>query len=174
MPFVCWLLGWSDTALAELPSDLAQGIAILSEYKSSAEQHARLLAGLAAAHDITKENYRAGQSLYAEAKAAFDGWIDQLIFEVQSPKTAGLSLQYDTMQEKAQSKGDAFVKFVRQQFLGDGRRGETAEVLKSVFASMKEVGQSIWKGVTHINGVDRTQVINQLQAYKWSPFQRLE
>jgi hypothetical protein len=78
------------------------------------------------------------------------------------------------MQEKAQSKGDAFVKFVRQQFLGDRRRGETADVLKSIFASMKEVGQSIWEGVTHVSGPDRAQVIEQLQGYKWSAFQRLE
>jgi hypothetical protein len=168
------LLGGSAIALTELPSALAQGIGILAQYKSSAEQHALLLVGLAAADDITKENYRTGQSLYAEAKAAFDGWIDQLIFEVQSPKTAGPSHQYDRMQEKAQSKGDAFVKFVRQQFLGEGRRGETADVLKNVFASMKEVGQSIWKGATHVGGPDRTQVIEQLQGYKWSPFQRLE
>ena len=76
------------------------------------------------------------------------------------------------MQEKAQSKGDAFVTFVRQQFFG--RRGEAADVLKSVFASMKEVGQSIWKGVTHVSGPDRTQVIEQLQGYKWSAFQGLE
>jgi hypothetical protein len=168
------LLGWSATALAELPPDLAKNIGILSDYKSSAEQHARILVGLAAAEDITRENYRTGQSLYAEAKAAFDGWIDQLTFEVQSPKTGGLSRQYDTMQQKAQSKGDAFVNFVRQQFMGDRRRGETADVLKSVFASMKEVGQSIWEGVTRGSVPDRTELIEQLQAYKWSSFQRLE
>jgi hypothetical protein len=160
--------------VAELPSDLAQGIATLSEYKSSAEQHARILVGLAAAHDITTKNYRTGQSLYAEAKAAFDGWIDQLIFEVQSSKTGGLSRQYDTMQEKAQRKGDTFVNFVRQQFLKDQRRGETGDVLQSVFASMKKAGEFIWKGVTHVSGPDRTQLIEQLQAYKWSAFQRLE
>jgi hypothetical protein len=78
------------------------------------------------------------------------------------------------MQEKAQIKGDAFVQFVRQQFLGDGRRGETAEVLKSVFASMKEVGKSIWQGVAHVRGPDQTYVIEQLQGYKWAPFQGLE
>jgi hypothetical protein len=170
--FLSWLLSGSATAGAELPSELAQGVAILSEYKSSAEQHARILIGLADAHDITRENYRMGQSLYAEAKGAFDGWIDQLIFKVQSPNMRGLSNQYAMMQEKAQGKGDAFITFVRRQFLG--RRGDTADAMKSVFASMKEVGQSIWNGVTQVSAPDRILVMERLQGYKWSPFQGLE
>jgi hypothetical protein len=171
---MCWLLGGAATVVAELPSDLAQGIAILSDYKSNAEAQARILVGLAADHDITKADYRTGQSLYAEARAAFDGWIDQLIFEVQSPKTDGLSHQYETIQKNAQTKGDAFVTFVQHQFLGHSRRGETADTFKSVFTSMKDAGQFLWKGLSHGGGPDRSHVIEHLQAYKWSAFERIE
>jgi len=90
---MCSWLGGEAGGATELPPDVTKEIGILSQYKSNAEQQARILVGLAAEHDITKEDYRIGQSLYAEAKAAFDGWIDQLIFEVQSPKKWKLNEQ---------------------------------------------------------------------------------
>ena len=158
---------------AEGSATLAQGIGILSEYKSNAEQQARILVGLVTGEDITKENYRKGQSLYAEAKASFDGWIDQVIFEVQAGKTEMLSPQYEIIQKTAKAKGDAFTQFVREQFLGNPR-GEIGESFKSMFAKIQEVGQLIFQGLRQASSPDKTETIRKLETYKWSPFHLIE
>jgi hypothetical protein len=158
---------------ADLPSDLVQGIGMLSQYRSNAEYYARALIGLAASHEITKQDYRRGQSLYAEARAAFDGWIDQLMFEVQAGGANGLSHQYETMEEVAQTKGNTFIAFAREQFQGQSR-GIAADALRSSFATMREVGQGIVKGFTQVSGPERQQVMAQLQGYKWPAFEMIE
>jgi hypothetical protein len=158
---------------AELPSDLAQGIGVLSEYKSNAEQQAQILVGLAADEDITKDEYRQGQSLYAQAKAGFDGWIDQLIFEVQSGKTELLSPQYESIQVEAKVKGDAFTKYVQKQFLGNPR-GEVGDGFKSAFATIKEGALSILKGFSKVSTTDQPEVIKKLEGYKWPEFRIIE
>ena len=160
-------------ACAELPSDLAQGIGVLSEYKSNAEQQAQILVGLAADEDITKDVYRQGQSLYAQAKAGFDGWIDQLIFEVQSGKTELLSPQYENIQMVAKVKGDAFTKYVQKQFLGNPR-GEVGDAFKSVFASINDVAIAIVKGFSNVSSTDQPEVIKKLEGYKWPEFRIIE
>ena len=158
---------------AELPSDLAQGIGVLSEYKSNAEQHAQILVGLETEEDITKDEYRKGQSLYAQAKAGFDGWIDQLIFEVQSGKTELLSPQYESIQMEAKVKGDAFTKYVQKQFLGNPR-GEVGDAFKSVFASINDVARAIVKGFSNVSPTDQPEVIKKLEGYKWPEFRAIE
>jgi len=168
-----FFVGGMMPACAELPSDLAQGIGVLSEYKSNAEQQAQILVGLAADEDITKDVYRKGQSLYAQAKAGFDGWIDQLIFEVQSGKTELLSPQYESIQMEAKVKGDAFTKYVQKQFLGNPR-GEVGDAFKSVFASINDVAIGIVKGFSNVGPTEQPEVIKKLEGYKWPEFHTIE
>ena len=165
--------GGMMSAYAELPSDLAQGIGVLSEYKSNPEQQAQILVGLATEEDITKDDYRQGQSLYAQAKAGFDGWIDQLIFEVQSGKTELLSPQYESIQMEAKAKGDAFTKYVQKQFLGNPR-GEVGDAFKSVFGSLNDVAKSIVNGFSKVSPTEQPEVIKKLEGYKWPEFHTIE
>ena len=160
-------------AYAELPSDLAQGIGILSKYKSSAEGQAQILVWLAAENEITKDEYRKGQSLYVEAKAGFDGWIDQLIFEVQSGKTELLSPQIESIQLEAKVKGDAFTKYVQKKDLGN-LRGGVGDGFKSAFDSLKEGALSILKGFSKVSPTDQPEVIKKLEGYKWPEFHTIE
>ena len=159
----------SPPVLAEVQDDLAQGYAILAKYKSSAEGQAKILVGLDAEEDISKKEYRKGQSLYVEAKAGFDGWIDQLIFLFQAGKTELLSPQYESIQREAKTKGDAFTKYVQDLFLGNPR-GEVGDGFKSVFASIKEVGSSMLKGFTKVSPTEQPEVIKKLEGYKWPEF----
>ena len=158
---------------AELPSDLAQGIGILSKYKSSAEGQAEILVVLAAENEITKDEYRKGQSLYVEAKAVFDGWIDQLIFEVQSGKTTLLSPQVESMQLEARVKGEAFTKYAQKLFLGD-LRGGVGDGFLNAFGSLKEAALSILKGFSKVSPTDQPEVIKRLEGYKWPEFHAIE
>jgi hypothetical protein len=171
--FFIGLPGGVPTTLAELPPDLSTGIGILAEYKSNAEGQAQILVGLAAENDITKDDYRKGQSLYAQAKAGFDGWIDQLVFEIQSGPIEGLSPNHEAIQEKAKAKGDAFTKYV-QVLLGKGSRGEIGRTFKSVFASIQEVATSIAEGFTKVPPAEQPAVINKLEEYKWPEFHTIE
>ena len=171
--FFTGLPGGASLTLAELPPDLSTGIGVLAEYKSNAEQQAQILVGLAAVDDITKDDYRKGQSLYAQAKAGFDGWIDQLVFEIQSGTTEALSPNHEEIQEKAKAKGDAFTTYVQEQ-LGKGQRGEVGHTLKSVFASIKDAALSIATGFTKVPPAEQSAVIKKLEEYKWPEFHTIE
>lgn len=166
--------GWIMHAWAELPSDLAQGIGVLSEYKSNAEQQAQFLVVMAADEDINKDDYRNGQSLYAEAKAGFDGWIDQLVFEIQSGTTEATAPNREAIQEKAKAKGDKFTRYVQEQFSKKNRGGEVGDIFKSVFASINEVAISIVKGFSKVSPTDQPEVIKKLEGYKWPEFHSIE
>ncbi len=165
---VCWV--HADHIWAESPSEMENAIGVLAQYKSYAEQQARNLTTLATAKEITEDQYRAGQILYMEAKASFDGWIEQLIFEIRSGLTDKGSPHYETMRETAQIKGDAFSTFVNKYFLPKRRRGAVGDLLKSFFANMKDVGPSIMKGFVNGGNADRTYIIEQIKGAKWRAF----
>jgi hypothetical protein len=171
--FFTGLPGGAPPTFAELPPDLSTGISILSEYKSNADQHAQILVDLDAENDITKNDYRKGQSLYAQAKAGFDGWIDQLVFELQSGPIESLPPNHEAIQEQAKAKGDAFTKYV-QELLGKGQRGVVGHTFKSVFASIQEVATSIATGFTQVSPAEQPAVINKLEEYKWPDFHTIE
>lgn len=154
---------------AGLPVDLSKGIGVLAEYESNARQHARTLVRLAANDAITSDDYHKGQSLYAEAKAGFDGWIDQLVFEIKFGSKGAPSPTHQAIEERARAKGNAFVEFVRKQNPGSGNRtrGPIADKIKSVFAM-------IVTGTTNVSSSEQTTVIQKLQAYKWPEFHAFE
>lgn len=168
------LCGEAVSASAELPVNLIQAIGILAEYKSNAEQQARILVGLAADGDISKNNYRKGQSLYGQAKAAFDGWIDRLVFEIHARQSDHLPPDYDIIQKAAKAKGDAFTFFVQEEFLGESRRGEVARSFKSLFASITDVGQLVVNGYAQSSTPARAEAIEKLESYKWPAFHIIE
>ena len=147
---------------------------MLSEHRSFAEENARILVGLAKDHDITLEEYRMGQSLYAEAKAAFDGWIDQLVFEIQAGNQNQPSHQYETLETRAIATGDKFTMFVKELFLGQSRRGKTGDLLVSFFAKIKDAGRAVLNGLKDTSRPEQERVIAQLKGYKWPTFETFE
>ncbi len=163
------LLGGIPPARAALPVDLSNGIGVLAKYKSNAKQHARALVRLAANDSITKDDYHKGQSLYAEAKAGFDGWIDQLIFEIEFGSKEAPSSINIAIEEKAKAKGDEFVAYVRDQNPRSGSlsRGPIADKIKSVFAL-------IVTSIPKVNSTEQATVIKKLEEYKWPEFHTLE
>jgi NAD(P)-dependent dehydrogenase (short-subunit alcohol dehydrogenase family) len=168
------LPGGVPPTLAGLPADLSIGIGTLAEYKSNAEQQAQILVRLAADGDITKDDYLKGQSLYAQAKAGFDGWIDQLAFEIKSGTINAPSPSHEAMQEKAKINGDIFTKYVQAQLPKIKRRGEFGRTFRSFFASIKDVVISIATGIAKASPAEQRAVIKQLKEYKWSEFHIIE
>lgn len=167
------LPGGVSQAYAKLPADLNKGINILAEYKSNAKQHAQLLVNLAACEEITKDTYYLGQSLYAQAKAGFDGWIDQLVFEIESGTLETLTPTHKAIQENAKAKGDEFVEHVLKQ-IQSSTRGPTARKMISIFESIKEVALLIARDITKVSPTEQSEVIQKLKGYKWPAFHTIE
>jgi hypothetical protein len=172
--FFTGLPGGASPTLAELPPDLSTGIGILSEYKSNADQHAQILVDLDVENDITKDDYREGQLLYAKAKAGFDSWIDVLIFEIQSAHKEGRSSNYEKTQEEAKVKGDAFTIYVQEKISGNGSRGKIGRAFNSVFASIQKAATLIATGFTQVSPPEQPAVIKKLEEYKWPEFHTIE
>jgi hypothetical protein len=172
--FFIGLPGGVPPTLAGYPPDLSIGIGILAEYKSSAEQHAQIFVFMAADGDITKNDYLKGQTLYAQAKAGFDGWIDRLVFEIKSGTINAPSQTHEAIQEEAKAKGDEFTKYVQTQLPKIKRRGEFGRTFRSVFSSIKDVAISIAAGITNMSSTDKITVIKELEEYKWSEFHTIE
>jgi len=148
---------------------------MLSEHRSFAEESARILVDVAKKHEATLEEYRMGQSLYAEAKAAFDGWIDQLVFEIQAGNQNQPSHQYETLETRAIATGDKFTLFVKELFLrGYSRRGRTGDLVVSFFEKLKDGGRAVLNGLKDTSGPEQERVIAQLKGYKWPPFETFE
>lgn len=168
----CFFVGGS-LAAAEIPADLGKSIGVVAEYKSNAEDQAQMLVIMFNDESINKTTYRQGQSLYAEAKSGFDGLIDQLIFDIQYGNTEALSPKFEGIQLAAKSTGDRFIEFVQKQLYPDQSRGLTAGRMRRLFETIREVGISIMRGSIKADDSARSKIINQLEQYKWSPFETI-
>jgi len=138
---------------------------MLTKYKSNAEGHARILVHLAENDEITKDAYYKGQSLYAKAKAEFDGLIDQLVFEIEFGAKQTSYPFHEAFGEKAKAKSDAFERYVQKQFPGsqNGTRGLVADELKKVF-------EVIAASFSKKSFTEQTASIKMLEEYKWPEF----
>ncbi len=157
----------------ELPPDLGKSIGKFAKYKSNAQEKAQMLILLFNDETIDRMTYRQGQLLYAEAKASFDGLIDELIFDINNGNTEAQSPQFEGVQKAAKSTGDRFIEFVRKQFFRKQGRGETADRMKSLFETIREVGISIIDGSIKADDSDRSKITSQLEGYKWLPFEAI-
>jgi hypothetical protein len=167
--FFIGLPGSVSSTLAGPPADLSDGIGVFGKYKSIAENQADLLVRLEADNEITKDDYRKGQSLYAQAKAEFDGLIDQLVFEIEFGAKATLPSISEAILEKAIEKGDEFLNFVDEQAHGteDMTRGFGSKTIRCIF-------DLIVAAITNGSSTEQLDLIKKLEEYKWLKFHAIE
>jgi len=153
------------------PTTLSEAIRVLERERSAAEAYAVML-DTHGKKDVTR--YVQGIRLYAEAKAEFDGLIEQLKFDIgegRDPKDS----KFGQMLEAAASKRIAFTSFVTNDVLGDvqGARPGLPAVIVAVPALVKvlfDAGMAIWKEYWAGNKDRRDHIRNQLDRLKWRPF----
>jgi hypothetical protein len=166
LPF---LLLRPDRAGAEEQS-FSEAMGTLGQERSYAEFGAGILKTYAPA-DID------GRQLYAQAKAAFDGLIDQLLTDLAQNRDPTLSPMFRERLDAAVNKRVAFSQHVDQAVkaklpegakpgLIDALAKVPAELIKELFAG----GISIWREWSGANKNRRDQIATRLEALRWKPF----
>jgi hypothetical protein len=150
----------------------ADGIRVLGHERSAAEAYAILL-DTHGKKDITR--YVEGIRLYAEAKADFDGLVEQLKFDLNEGRDPKSSPQFGQVLEAAASKRIAFTDFVARNILTDvqGARPGLPGVIAAVPDLVKaliDAGFTIWKDFRAGDKQRRDDIRNQLDGLKWRSF----
>ena len=182
------LLGLSFL-LASLPpaglsqaNPLAEAMAQLKKEQSLAESYAGLLKGFGKQDLAT---YARGIRLYAEAKAEFDGLIEQFLTALRQRESPDTSTTFQHKLEQAAQQRVAFTEFIAQEVLSkvpEGTRSLAAILtipgiiggVKELATTLKDVGQAIWQVYSQSGEQERAAIVSQLEALRWKPFEEIK
>lgn len=160
------LLPWA--AVAE-PS-FSDAIDALAQERSYAEFGAGILK-VYADDDID------GRRLYAQAKAAFDGLIEQLLADLAQDRDPSLTPAFSETLDAAVTKRMAFSQHVDEIItakLPKGAKPGLADALAKapgeVIKALVDGGISIWREWHGAAQERREQIAERLEAQRWKPF----
>ncbi len=169
-----YCLGVVSIAACSAPADkdkaFAEAIGTLAKEQSVAESYVLLLEDFGKADP---RRYARGIQLYAEAKAEFDGLIEQLKYNLTRGNPPNTSPAFETVLRRAAQQRVAFTSHVTE-LLGDGEgRRAAAGVITSVTAlipALTDAGKTIWQEYRAVKDARRKEMISQLEALKWRPY----
>jgi hypothetical protein len=147
---------------------------VLGRERSLAESCARLL------NDHGRDNpgvYAQGIMRYAQAKAEFDGLIEEtkhyLTEDVELFEVAGLKTQLQT----AVDRRTDFTDFVEAQIIGNaaGTKFGLGDLLKpaDLLKALTDGLRALWQEYRAVKDTRHKETMKQLEDLKWLPFQDL-
>ena len=147
-------------------------IRVLGHERSVAEAYGMLL-DTHGKKDMSR--YVEGIRLYSEAKADFDGLLEQLKYNLNEGRDPKNSAQFGGVLEAAAQKRIAFTDFVTQNILVDaqGAKAGLPDLISAVPDLVKvliDAGFNIWKEFQAGNKQRRDDIRNQLDGLKWRSF----
>jgi hypothetical protein len=152
----------------------SEAIGLLSQERTYAESGAAIVKQYAP-NDIETRR------LYADAKGAFDGLIEQLLADLAQNRDPGLSTVFRERLDAAVVQRVAFsqrVEAVVKPSLPEGAKPAIlttlaealakapAELIKQLFDS----GMAIWKEWHGVSTERRKQITTRIEAQRWKPF----
>jgi len=170
-------LGHPSAAQQTPPSDAltpSDAMRLFAREKSAAEQYAVILSTIGKNDAV---QYIRGIKLYADAKAEFDGLIEELRFDLLNGREPASSATFNEALKKAAEERVAFTSFVSSKVdeLG-GARPLLPDVIQSVPELVKAItdaGLAIWKEFRSGREQHRDALLNELDHLKWQPFAQL-
>ncbi len=160
---------------ADDPIPLTDAVGVLGREKSAAEQYAVILATVGR-ENIT--NYLRGITLYADAKAEFDGLITQLRFNLREGHDPSTSDAFRQALRSAAEKRVAFTTFITNDVIGEikGAKpglpmiiGAAPDLIKAI----TEAGLSIWAAFRNAAKEKQDAILDDLEHLKWRSFAEL-
>jgi hypothetical protein len=151
----------------------AEGIRVLAREKSLAEQFLVLLNEFGR-KDVGQ--YAKGITLYASAKAEFDGLISELEHEFGQAQPPDQSPAFQTALSGAVDKRIAFTSFVSDEILpqasGAQKKGigDFISVVPELIKALTDAGISIWREFRSAGDARRTEMRQELGALRWPAF----
>ncbi len=147
---------------------------VLGQEQSTGESYARFLH----AHGRADPGiYAQGILLYAQAKAAFDGLIEEtkgyLTEGIALDEVEGLNMKIDA----AVKRRSEFTNYVTDTVVGDtpGTKFGLGDLLKpaELFTALIEGLQVLWDEYRAVQDTRRSELRQQLDELKWQPFDKL-
>ncbi len=163
-------------AMAQAESDFSKAIQLLANEQSLAESYAFIL------HEFGKEdlsNYATGIRLYADAKAKFDGLIEQLKYDVRSSQSPAASTTLDIKLNQAAKHWVAFTDFVTEEIIRDDPGKKNPVIIAGIAAApdlikaLSEVGKTIWQEYRDADQQQKQEILDQLESMKWKGFSEI-
>jgi hypothetical protein len=146
---------------------LSDSIGTLKEYRVKAEHWAGVLKGLQPT--LSKSEARQGLTYYVEGKAAVDGWIEQMLAELEAGGDGTPSPRQEQTLEHAALRAKTFMDYVAA--LGeDGKRGDWLSIIPSTLAALVEAGLTIWREFRSMSKDQRQALVARLETLRWPPF----
>jgi hypothetical protein len=152
----------------------SEAIGLLSQERTYAES------GVALVKQYAPNDIEA-RRLYAEAKGAFDGLIEQLLADLAQNRDPGLSTVFRERLEAAAVKRITFSRRVNEVVkpsipegakpailitLAEALAKAPAELIKQLF----DGGMAIWKEWWGVSTERRKQITTRIEAQRWKPF----
>ena len=169
---MAWLLVLASGVCADdtRQQDFAEAVRLLAKEQSLAEGYVPLL------EDFGRNNprqYAKGIRLYAEAKAEFDGLIEQLKSNLLQGMEPASSEDFKRALQTAAQQRTAFTRHVNS-LLGEEDTGKRAgwalASAPELISSLTEAGKTIWQEYRAAKDDKRREIINQLNALKWKSY----
>lgn len=163
------VLNCTQTAAAQTHGDIVR---VLAEEKTLGETMVPLLNQYAQNNQAV---YVQGIVKYAEAKAKFDGLIEQLKADLQAGRNPGQSPQFQQALQQASEKRQALSAFVTKQLAhptGNTKGSPVIAAAAELIPAMTEAAVTIWHEFRDAQTVQQDAIRQQLDAQKWLPFER--
>jgi ABC-type sugar transport system substrate-binding protein len=153
--------------------ETSDGVRVMAREKSLAEQFLVIM------NDFGKKDmtqYAKGITLYAQAKADFDGLITQLEDQLVQSKPPNESEKFETVLNEAVAKRVAFTSFVtdtiiprtdttQKSIVGDFIKGG-ADLIKA----LSDAGIAIWHEYRSAGETRRNEIKQELETLRWPQF----
>jgi hypothetical protein len=176
------LLASPPPAAASQANSLAEAMGYLKKEQSLAESYAGLLKGFGKQDVAT---YARGIQLYAEAKAEFDGLIEQILASLRQRESPDTSTAFQQKLEQAANRRVAFTDFIAQEVLSKVPEDtkSLATILKfagaigsikELVTALKNAGMAIWQWYRQSGEQERAAIVSQLEALRWKPFEEIK
>ena len=172
---VILLIGMSQ-AQAQNTTGFSDAIGILAQEQSLAESYAAILKEFGR-QDV--ETYARGIQLYANAKAEYDGLIEQMKHDLTMGKPLDNSSEFKLTLENAADQRIAFTDFVSNNIIGDDpdKRGAVALAIIStageLIPALIKAGTGIWNEYRKSNNQQKQEILAQIDALKWKAFHEI-
>lgn len=162
------------TANTQATAQYSEAVRILAREQSLAESYAGLL------NEFGRQNiekYARGIELYANAKADYDGLIEQMRAHLIKGQPLEQSEQYQQIMKSAAEKRIAFTNFVSKEVIPQeqGTRFPAAifTAAKELIPDLTNAGKTIWEEYRKAKEQEKQEILTQLNGFKWKSFDKI-
>ena len=123
---------------------------------------------------ISETDLERGKSLYINAKAHFNAWIDRVKIELKDGRSHDLSTPGKTSLQVAVEKSEAFTGYVDKLLYGEARGAfPIATLAAGIVRALSPAVAKICGGYRGAEQPEREEIINALEELKWQPFNQI-